>query len=40
MDSSSNINIKNQVDTTELELGSFNEEESQFINKKQLLQLM
>ena len=38
MNSSSNINIKNPHNTTELE-GSFNEEEDQFINKKQLVHI-
>ena len=38
MNSSSNINIKNPQNTTELE-GSFNEEEDQFINKKQLVHI-
>ena len=36
MSSINNNNQKNQVDTTDLEFGSFNEEEDQFINKKQL----
>ena len=39
MNSSSNLNIKNQPDTTDLEIGSFNEEEDQFINKKQLVHI-
>ena len=39
MNSSSNLNIKNQPDTTELEIGSFNDEEDQFINKKQLVHI-
>ena len=36
MTSTNNNTQKNQVDTTDLEFGSFNEEEDQFINKKQL----
>ena len=41
MNSSSNINlnIKNPQNTTEIEIGSFNEEEDQFINKKQLVHI-
>ena len=38
MNSSSNINGKIQ-DNTELEIGSFNEDEEQFINKKQLVHI-
>ena len=33
------IDNKNQVDTTDMEFGSFNEEEDQFINKKQLVHI-
>ena len=39
MNSSSNINLKNQQDNTELEIGSFNEDEEQFMNKKQLVHI-
>ena len=39
MTSTNNNNQKNQVDTTDLEFGSFNEEEDQFINKKQLVHI-
>ena len=39
MNSLNNINIKNQTDITDLEIGSFNEEEEQFINKKQLVHI-
>ena len=39
MSSINNNNQKNQVDTTDLEFGSFNEEEDQFINKKQLVHI-
>ena len=39
MTSTNNNNPKNQVDTTDLEFGSFNEEEDQFINKKQLVHI-
>ena len=39
MNSSSNINLKNQEDITDFEIGSFNEEEDQFINKKQLVHI-
>ena len=39
MNSSNNISIKNQTDITDLEIGSFNEEEEQFINKKQLVHI-
>ena len=39
MNSSNNINLKNQTDITDLELCSFNEEEEQFINKKQLVHI-
>lgn len=39
MNSSSNLNLKNQPDTTDLEIGSFNEEEDQFMNKKQLVHI-
>ena len=40
MNSSSNINMKNQQEITDLEIGSFNEEEEeQFINKKQLVHI-
>ena len=39
MNSSSNLNLKNQPDTTDLEIGSFNEEEEQFMNKKQLVHI-
>jgi hypothetical protein len=39
MNSSNNINIKNQTDITDLEICSFNEEEEQFINKKQLVHI-
>ena len=39
MTSTNNNNRKNQVDTTDIEFGSFNEEEDQFINKKQLVHI-
>ena len=39
MNSSNNINLKNQTDITDLEICSFNEEEEQFINKKQLVHI-
>lgn len=39
MTSTNNNNNKNQVDTTDMEFGSFNEEEDQFINKKQLVHI-
>ena len=39
MTSTNNNNQKNQIDTTDLEFGSFNEEEDQFINKKQLVHI-
>ena len=39
MTSTNNNNQKNQVDTTDFEFGSFNEEEDQFINKKQLVHI-
>ena len=39
MTSTNNNNPKNQNDTTDLEFGSFNEEEDQFINKKQLVHI-
>ena len=39
MNSSNNINLKNQQEITDLEIGSFNEEEEQFINKKQLVHI-
>ena len=39
MNSSSNINLKNQEDITDFEIGSFNEEEDQFMNKKQLVHI-
>ena len=39
MSSTNNNNQKNQIDTTDIEFGSFNEEEDQFINKKQLVHI-
>ena len=39
MNSSSNINGKNLQDNTELEIGSFNEDEEHFMNKKQLVHI-
>ena len=39
MNSSNNINLKNQEDITDFEIGSFNEEEEQFMNKKQLVHI-
>jgi len=39
MNSSGNLNLKNQEDITDFEIGSFNEEEEQFMNKKQLVHI-
>ena len=39
MTSTNNNNQNNQVDITDLEFGSFNEEDDQFINKKQLVHI-
>jgi hypothetical protein len=39
MNSSGNINLKNQEDITDFEIGSFNEEEEQFMDKKQLVHI-
>ena len=39
MNSSGNLNLKNQDDITDFEIGSFNEEEEQFMNKKQLVHI-
>ena len=39
MTSANNNNQKNKLDITDLEFGSFNEEDDQFINKKQLVHI-